>query len=236
VKLGVNVDHIATLRQVRQIDDPDPVEAMKICEKAGCDSIVCHLREDRRHIQDKDVFRLKKEITTKFNLEMCIAKKIVDIACVVCPEMVTLVPEKRQELTTEGGLDILSQKNEIKDVITRLSEKNIQVSLFIDPEKKIIEASKEIGAKIIEIHTGEYANALTREEKNYQLQRISSSVDLAITLGLEVNAGHGLNYENVNEIAEFSQINELNIGHSIIAYAIFYGLENAVKKMKSLIS
>jgi pyridoxine 5-phosphate synthase len=236
MKLGVNIDHIATLRQARLGQHPDPVEAMRLCEKAGCDSIVCHLREDRRHILDNDVYRLKGEVTTKLNLEMCIAKEIVDIACDVVPFQATLVPEKRKELTTEGGLNVLAQKKEIKAAIKRLEEKGIEVSLFIDPEEDIIASSKEVGARIIEIHTGEYANAKTREEKNLQLERIVKAVDFGISLGLEVNAGHGLDYENVHDIVDISDINELNIGHSIVAYASLYGMENAVRKMKGLIS
>jgi pyridoxine 5-phosphate synthase len=234
-KLGVNVDHIATLRQARRGEFPDPVFAASVCEKAGCDSIVVHLREDRRHINDSDVERLKKEVKTRFNLEMSIAAEIVDIACILKPHQATLVPERRQELTTEGGLDIISNKNRIKKAVKRLSEADIGVSLFIDPDKRQIAQAPEVGAGIIEIHTGGYADSKSASQKNRELEKIVKAADFAKSLHLEVNAGHGLDYDNVKPIAGIPGINELNIGYSIICRSVFSGLDKAVREMLELI-
>lgn len=234
-KLGVNVDHIATLRQARRGFFPDPVYAAAVCERSGCDSIVAHLREDRRHINDRDIRRLKKTVKTKFNLEMSIAPEIVDIACGIKPHQVTLVPEKRRELTTEGGLDVFGHQEKLKRVIFKLSSRGIEVSIFIDPDKKQISAVPRTGAGIIELHTGRYAEAKTKAQRQGRFQEIVKAVEFARGLGLRVNAGHGLDYENVRMIAGIEGIEELNIGYSIICNSVFWGLENAVKKMRGLI-
>ena len=230
-KLGVNVDHIATLRQARKGKFPDPVYAAGLCEAAGCDSIVAHLREDRRHINDNDVKRLRKAVKTRFNLEMAIASEIVEIACRVKPDQATLVPEKREELTTEGGLDIAANKNGLKRAIKRLADSGIEVSLFIDPDKKQIASVPEVGAKIIEIHTGRYADAKNKSQQAQRLAEIIRAVDFAQSLGLIVNAGHGLDYNNVKSVAGIRAIAELNIGYSIICRSVFIGLEPAVREM-----
>ncbi|MDP3792006.1 MAG: pyridoxine 5'-phosphate synthase [Candidatus Omnitrophota bacterium] len=234
-KLGVNIDHVATIREARRIFYPDPVEAAAICEEAGCDSIVCHLREDRRHIKDADVKRLRATVITRLNLEMSIAEEIVNIACAVKPDQATLVPEKRKELTTEGGLDVVKYEKKIASVIRRFEKNGIQTSLFIDPSKKQIEASKKAGAKIIELHTGEYANAKSAAAAKGELKRIANAAEHALALDIEVNAGHGLNYDNVREVASIEGINELNIGHSIVARAVLIGLRQAVEDMLELI-
>ena len=233
-KLGVNIDHIATLRQARKGQFPDPVYAASICEKAGCDSIVAHLREDRRHINDNDIRRLRQSVKTRFNLEMSISAEIVDITCLVKPHQATLVPEKRKELTTEGGLDILKQKSKIKKVVKKLTESGIEVSLFIDPDKKQISAVSETGAKIIELHTGRYAEAKTQNQRNKLLLELTKAASFAQSLGLKVSAGHGLDYSNTQAVAQIPEIDELNIGYSIICRAIFTGLETAVKEMLQL--
>lgn len=235
-KLGVNVDHIATLRQARRGKFPDPVIAAAICERAGCDSIVAHLREDRRHINDSDVKRLRKEVKTRFNLEMSIAPRIVGIACQVRPHQATLVPERRRELTTEGGLDIAAHKNRIKKAIRRLTDAGIAVSIFIDPDRRQIEAAAGVGAKIIEIHTGSYAESNAAGKKARELEKIIKAADFAKGLGLEVNAGHGLDYDNVKPIAEIPGVHELNIGYSIICRSVFTGLETAVRQMLELVN
>jgi len=234
-KLGVNIDHVATIREARGISYPDPVTAAAICEEAGCDSIVCHLREDRRHIKDDDVRRLRKIVTTRLNLEMSIAKDIVDIACMVRPDQTTLVPEKRRELTTEGGLDVVKYGKRIAPVIELFTQKGIETSLFIGPSKIQIAASKRAGAKIVELHTGEYANARNAAIMSKELKRIENAAEYALSLGLEVNAGHGLNYANVKGIARIDGINELNIGHSIISRAVLVGLRQAIEEMLELI-
>lgn len=233
-KLGVNVDHIATLRQARRGKFPDPVFAAGICERAGCDSIVAHLREDRRHINDSDVKRFKKEVKTRFNLEMSIAPAIVEIACRVKPHQATLVPERRQELTTEGGLDIAANKSRIKKAVRRLSGAGIEVSLFIDPDIRQIRAAPLVGAKIIELHTGRYADSKGARQKR-ELEKIVKAADFAESLGLTVNAGHGLDYDNVKPIAEIGGVYELNIGYSIICRSVFAGLDGAVRQMLELI-
>jgi pyridoxine 5-phosphate synthase len=234
-KLGVNIDHVATIREARGIEYPDPVEAAAICESAGCDSIVCHLREDRRHIKDADVRRLRKTVGTRLNLEMSVAKDIVGIACKVKPDQVTLVPEKRKELTTEGGLDVVRYKKTISGVVKTLKKSGIETSLFIDPSVRQIDASRETGALIIEIHTGEYANAKNASAFSGELEKIKRASRYARSLGLEVNAGHGLNYENTRPVAEIAGINELNIGHSIVARAVMVGLTQAVEEMLELV-
>lgn len=233
-KLGVNIDHIATLRQARKGTFPDPLYAASICEKAGCDSIVAHLREDRRHINDNDIKRLKQGVKTRFNLEMSLAQEIVDIACVIKPDQVTLVPEKRRELTTEGGLDILKQKSKIKETVKKLTGNGMQVSLFIDPDKKQISAASETGAKIIELHTGTYAGAKSQRQRNKLLLELVNAASFARSLSFIVSAGHGLDYDNVQEVSRIPGIEELNIGYSIVCRGIFTGLETAVKEMLRL--
>lgn len=236
VKLGVNIDHVATLRQARGGVEPDPVRAALLSEKAGCNSIVAHLREDRRHINDDDVRRLKKEIKTFLNLEMSINADIVKAAIAVKPHQSTLVPEKRREITTEGGLDILANPRNISDVVHVLRSKEIRVSLFIDPKNAQVEAAAKTGARIIEIHTGRYSNAVGAKQKEKEFRAIASAVEFAMSLGLTVNAGHGLDYDNAARIAAISGIEELNIGHSIISRAVFSGIESAVKDMARLIA
>ena len=233
--LGVNIDHIATLRQARGTCYPSLIDAAKICESSGADSITLHLREDRRHIQDKDVEELKFSLTTKMNLEMAATDEMLEIATKILPEDCCLVPEKRQELTTEGGLDVLSQLGRIKEVCSELSTNNIKASLFIDPDNYQIEAAVECGAPIIEIHTGHYADASSAAEMQKELQKISEACAYADSLGLQVNAGHGLTLENTKAIAEINSVVELNIGHSIISRALFVGLGAATSEMKQLI-
>ena len=233
--LGVNIDHIATLRQARGTRYPSLIDAAKICESSGADSITLHLREDRRHIQDQDVEELKSSLTTKMNLEMAATDEMLEIATKILPEDCCLVPEKRQELTTEGGLDVLSQLGRIKEVCSELSTNNIKASLFIDPDNYQIEAAVECGAPIIEIHTGHYADASSAAEMQKELQKISEACAYAHSLGLQVNAGHGLTLENTKAIAEINSVEELNIGHSIISRALFVGLGAATSEMKQLI-
>ena len=229
--LGVNIDHIATLRQARREKDPDPIAAARLCEKAGAHSIVAHLREDRRHIQDKDIVELKKAVRTRFNMEMSINPEIVAIACRVKPHQATLVPERRQELTTEGGLDVMKHFARVKNAVHKLQNKGIEVSLFIAPNKQQIKKSKEAGVGIIEIHTGHYALG----KNNQELKKIQEATRYAQSLGIVVNAGHGLNYNNAQAIARIEGMRELNIGHSIISRAAFVGLEKAVKEMLKII-
>ncbi len=235
-RLGVNVDHVATVRQARRAAEPDPVRAAGICEMAGCHSIVTHLRHDRRHINDRDVGLLKKTVRTRFNLEMAAIKEIVEVACKVKPDQATLVPEKRQELTTEGGLNVTASKSRLAKVIKRLKKNGILVSLFIDPNRAQIKASRDLAADSVEIHTGLYANAKKPRERKIELKKISESVQYALELGLRANAGHGLTYENVKAIADIPGIEELNIGHSIISRAVLVGLEKAVRDMLALIT
>jgi pyridoxine 5-phosphate synthase len=234
-KLGVNIDHVATLREARKIFYPDPVVAAVMCEEAGCDSIVCHLREDRRHIKEEDVMRLRETVSTRFNLEMSMAPDIVSIACSVKPDQATLVPEKRKELTTEGGLDIVKHKRRVSAVIKKLRESGVETSLFIEPSKAQIKASADSGARIIELHTGAYANAKSARAARKELGIVSGAVKYALSLGLEVNAGHGLNYRNSRDVAHIDGINELNIGHSIVSRAVIAGMKQAVYEMLELI-
>lgn len=233
-KLGVNIDHVATLRQARLGKFPDPVYAAILCEKGGADSIVAHLREDRRHIQDKDIQLLRKKINTKLNLEMSIVPEILKIACKIKPFQATLVPEKRMELTTEGGLNVAANFKKICAAVEKLKRSGILVSLFIDPDKKQIDLAKKSGAKIIELHTGRYADAKNAREKKKFFNQIKQAVDYAKTQKLIVNAGHGLDYVNTKPIAKIKGINELNIGYSIICKALFVGLFKAVKEMKGM--
>lgn len=234
-KLAINVDHIATIRQARGIEEPDPVTGAAICELAGASGIVIHLREDRRHIQDRDVYLLRETVKTKLNLEMGANDEIIDIALDVQPDLVTLVPEKREELTTEGGLDVYSQKSKIGSVVEQMNNKNIPVSIFSDPDEKQIVASKEIGATFIELHTGRYCDAMSEQEQEKEFQMIANGVKIASDLGLRVCGGHGLNYNNTAPIASLKEIEELSIGHSIISRSIFTGLEKAVKDMLDII-
>lgn len=231
VKLGVNIDHVATLREARRTYEPSPLEAARICETAGCDSIVCHLREDRRHINDADVAALRKSVKSRLNLEMSIAPEIVRIACRLGPDQATLVPEKRREVTTEGGLDVAAHETRVRAAVKKLAGAGVDVSLFINPTSRQIDASARTGARIVELHTGEYANAATAEAGARELGRLKKAAAYAASRGLEVNAGHGLNYLNVRPVARIAGMNELNIGHSIISRAVFCGIGQAVRQM-----
>jgi pyridoxine 5-phosphate synthase len=235
MRLTVNIDHIATLREARGGVEPDPVTAAQICEMAGAEGIVCHLREDRRHINDRDLRLLRETVKTKLDLEMAATEEIIKIAIETLPELVTLVPEKRQELTTEGGLDIRGHKHYLRDVVKELQRHEIAVSLFVDPVRDQIEASHEIGADKIEIHTGEYANARNEREQRERLEVVHTVAELAAELGLGINAGHGLNYVNIKPIRKILQIEEVSIGHALISRAVFVGLERAVKEMLELL-
>lgn len=234
--LGVNIDHIATLRQARGTTYPDPIHAAAVSEHAGASGITIHLREDRRHIQDRDVYVLAKTIKTRMNLEMAVTDEMIDIAAEVKPEFVCLVPEKREELTTEGGLDVKGQIDKVTDAVTRLSAIGAKVSLFIDADEAQIDASVASGAPYIEIHTGHYADAVSEEDQQQELAKIIHGVQYAASKGLIVNAGHGLHYHNVKPIAAIKEIYELNIGHAIIARASIDGLEKAVRDMKTLMN
>lgn len=234
IYLGVNIDHVATVRNARGTSYPDPVHAAEIAERAGADGITIHLREDRRHIQDRDVRILRETIQTRMNLEMAVTDEMVQIALEIKPEFVCLVPEKREELTTEGGLDVLGQLDKVKAATEQLSAAGIQVSLFIDADEKQIDAAKLCGAPYIELHTGHYAEARSESERQAELAKISSAARYATQLGIKVNAGHGLTYQNVSPIAAIPEIYELNIGHSIIGRAVFDGLAKAVTDMKNI--
>jgi pyridoxine 5-phosphate synthase len=233
--LAINVDHIATIRQARGITEPDPVTAAAICELAGAQGIVVHLREDRRHIQDRDVFLLRQTVKTKLNLEMGAAREIIEIALDLKPDMVTLVPEKRQELTTEGGLNVTGQKKKLANVIEQMTKANIPVSLFIDPESKQIKTSHEIGATFVEIHTGRYCDAQNDKDRDQEFELIAAAAQQAFELGLQVNAGHGLDYRTTSRVAALPTIEELSIGHAIIARAVIVGLEKAVREMNDIV-
>ena len=234
IRLAVNVDHVATLREARGASEPDPVLAAGICELAGAQGIVVHLREDRRHIQDRDVRLLRQTVKTRLNLEMGATQEIIKFALTVKPDMVTLVPEKRKELTTEGGLNVAGQKKKLKTAIGRMKDAGIPVSLFIDPDSRQIRAAKEIGATFVEIHTGRYADAASEEERDQEFELIAASAEEAYEAGLKVNAGHGLNYVNTMRIASLDTIEELSIGHAIMARAIIVGLDQAVREMLGL--
>jgi pyridoxine 5-phosphate synthase len=234
-RLGVNIDHVATLRQARGVRYPDPVTAAGIVELAGADGIVAHLREDRRHMQDRDIHLLRDVIQTQFNLEMAATQEMVRIALSVKPDVVTLVPEKREELTTEGGLNVVKFLKPLKTAIRRLQRGGIAVSVFVDPERDQIKASEETGANAIEIHTGHYCDARTPSEEKKELKKILDAVEEASHRNLRIAAGHGLHYNNVGQIAEIREIEELNIGHSIVARSVFVGLGQAVREMIALI-
>lgn len=233
--LGVNIDHVATVRQVRSGIEPEPAYAAFICQAAGADSIVIHLREDRRHIKERDIYILREIVKVKLNLEMSVAQDIVDIACRVKPAQATLVPEKREEITTEGGLDIESHAKRIGQVLSKLKNNRIAASVFIDPDRKQIDAAKKLGVKIVELHTGRYANAVDKASQDAYFKEIEKASHYARACGLCVCAGHGLNYYNVSRIAKIEGIEELNIGYSIVCRAVLVGLERAVKEMKTLI-
>ncbi|MCK5499550.1 MAG: pyridoxine 5'-phosphate synthase [Gammaproteobacteria bacterium] len=232
--LGVNIDHIATLRQARLTRYPDPVHAALLAEQAGADSITVHLREDRRHIQERDIDLLRQVMLTQMNLEMAITENMLAFAEKVKPEFCCLVPESREELTTEGGLDVVGQISKAKQACERLKAAGIRVSLFIDADDKQINAARDVGAEVIELHTGHFADAEYGKKTGIELAKIISGVEQAISLGLKVNAGHGLNYQNVSRIAQIPDIDELNIGHGIIARAVFTGLGEAVKEIKTI--
>jgi pyridoxine 5-phosphate synthase len=234
-KLGLNVDHIATVRQARGGIEPDPVTAAALGELGGAEGITIHLREDRRHIQDRDLEILRRTVKTKLNLEMAATQEMVRIALKTKPEQVTLVPEKRQELTTEGGLDVILNLKSITDAVKRLRDGGICVSLFIDPNQEQVKAANKSGADAIEIHTGAYAEAITWKEQERELEVIDTAIKLARKVGLGINAGHGLNYVNIKALAAIGGIEEYNIGHSIIARAMLVGLDRAVKDMVELI-
>jgi pyridoxine 5-phosphate synthase len=234
ILLGVNIDHIATLRQARLTRYPDPVEAVYAAENGGADGITIHLREDRRHIQERDVEMIQQIVLTRLNLEMAVTDFMIKYAEKIRPVHVCLVPEKREELTTEGGLNVIGDEARVRDACQHLAKSGIEVSLFIDPDFEQIEAAVRCGAPTIELHTGTYADAKTAQERHAELNRIIAAARFAEQAGLIVNAGHGLNYQNTQAIAEIPQINELNIGHAIISRAFFMGLEAAVREMKRL--
>ena len=227
-RLYINIDHVATLRQARRAREPDPVEAASVCESAGADGITAHLREDRRHIQDDDIEKLKKSVKTYFNLEMACVAEMLELARRLKPEQVTLVPERREEITTEGGLDIVSDPARIRNAVEALSGAGIRVSLFIDPTRIAVEQSKKLGVPAIELHTGSYSH---HPDSEATLDALRDSARLAADLGLAVHAGHGLNLRNVAAVAAIPEIEELNIGHSIVSRALFVGLDRAVREM-----
>lgn len=235
-KLSVNIDHVATLREARKGNEPDPIMAAILAELAGADGITIHLREDRRHINDRDLYLLKETVKTKLNLEMANTKEIIDIACKLKPDQVTLVPEKREEITTEGGLDIVSKADEVAKGINKFHNTGIMVSLFIDPEEKQVKMAKSLGADIVEINTGRYSVYYKSPQERDELKNIKIAVNTANEVGLIINAGHGLNYKNIINIArENKVINEYNIGHSIISRAVLTGMEKAVRDMIAVI-
>ena len=235
IKLGLNIDHVATLRQVRGTNYPNVVRAALICEEAGADAITLHLREDRRHIQDEDVKILRGMLQTRMNLECAVTDEMIENALRIKPHDICLVPERREELTTEGGLDVVRHYEAVRTATQRCGEAGIRVSLFIDADEKQLDAAKKAGAPVVEIHTGKYADADSVAEREHELARIRQAVAHGHALGLQVNAGHGLNYHNVQPIVAIPHIAELNIGHAIIAEAVFIGLEQAVKNMKVLL-
>jgi pyridoxine 5-phosphate synthase len=234
--LGVNIDHVATIRQARQTVEPDPVAAAVLAELGGADGITVHLREDRRHIQDRDVRLLRQTVRSHLNLEMAATSEMVAIALEIKPDYITLVPERRQEVTTEGGLNILGQSDRLRQMVAQLQGAGIPVSLFIDPDPAQILASAQVGAKLIELHTGRYAEAPDPQHRIQELKGLAQACEQAIALGLRVNAGHGLTYWNVAAIAQLPGMEELNIGHTIISRAVLVGLERAVAEMKHAIS
>jgi pyridoxine 5-phosphate synthase len=234
-RLAVNVDHVATLRQARGIDEPDPVIAAGLAELAGADGIICHLREDRRHINDRDLRLLRETIKTKLNMEMAAVDEMVDIALKTKPDLITLVPERREELTTEGGLDVKAQPDHYKSVVERLKAVGIEVSFFVDPDKEQVKAAHQCGADIVEIHTGHYSEGVSKEEATERFMRIAAAIESAADLELGISAGHGLNYINIKRFQALAQIEEYSIGHSIVARAVLVGLERAVREMVELV-
>ncbi|MBC7405519.1 MAG: pyridoxine 5'-phosphate synthase [Cytophaga sp.] len=234
IELGVNIDHIATLRNARGTSYPDPLQAALLAEEAGADCITLHMREDRRHIKDSDVERIRPRLITRMNLETAVTQEMLDFACRLRPQDVCLVPERREELTTEGGLDVIKYFSQVKSAVKQLQTEGIRVSLFIDSEINQIQAADESGATVIEIHTGRYADASTRAEQDREFQRVRRGILEGVKRGLKVNAGHGLHYTNVQAIAEIAEITELNIGHAIVAQAVFVGWAKAVSDMKSI--
>jgi len=234
ILLGVNIDHVATIRQARKTNEPDPVWAAAQAELGGADQITVHLREDRRHILDRDLRLLKETVAVRLNLECAISEEMIQIACQTKPEQVCLVPENRQEVTTEGGLDVLGQSDSVKRAVSRLADAGIEVSIFVDPDKAQLEACKEVGAPAVELHTGGYAEA-KGEKVQKQLDNLFDCSAFTVDLGLRLNAGHGLTYRNVLPVAAIPKMEELNIGHSIVARSVFVGMKEAVAEMKSLI-
>ncbi|HEX5103913.1 MAG TPA: pyridoxine 5'-phosphate synthase [Pirellulaceae bacterium] len=232
-ELGVNIDHVATIRQARKTYEPDPVAAAVLCELAGADAITIHLREDRRHIQDRDVRVLRETVTIKLNLELSVADEIVGIACQVQPQQATIVPERREEITTEGGLDVVTHRAATAKAIERLREAGISVSLFLDPDPRQIELARQLGADAVELHTGQYALA-SGAAQHQQLVALTTAGKLICDLGMHLHAGHGLNYRNVVPVARIPQMRELNIGHSIVSRAVLVGFDRAVREMKAL--
>jgi len=237
MRLFVNIDHVATVRQARRTDEPDPVRAAVLAELGGADGITVHLREDRRHVQDRDVRLLMETARTGVNLELAAASEILDMACALRPMQVTLVPEKREEITTEGGLDLSGARTrkELEEALARLTAQGIRTSLFIDAEESAVRASVDLGVDAVELHTGEYANARTADERKVQLRRLEEAARLSRALGLDVHAGHGLTYENVGPVAAIEELEELNIGHSIVSRALFTGMERAVRDMADIV-
>ncbi len=235
-RLGVNVDHVATLRQARRAAYPDPVAAALLAELAGADQITVHLREDRRHVQDRDLEVLRRTVASRLNLEMAAVPSMVEVACRVRPDVATLVPERRQELTTEGGLDVAGRLEEVRAATAALRQAGIEVSLFVDPDLAQVRAAREVGADAVEIHTGRYCDAPEGRERERELQRVIAAAESAAAQGLRVAAGHGLHYRNVLPVAAVPQITELNIGHSIVAQAVLVGFERAVREMKELLA
>ncbi|MEZ5063297.1 MAG: pyridoxine 5'-phosphate synthase [bacterium] len=235
MRLGVNVDHVATVREARRGREPDPVTAALLCEESGADQITVHLREDRRHIQDRDVRLLREVVKTTLNLEMAVSEEIVAVALAVRPDTATLVPERREELTTEGGLDVVSGSERIAGTVRRLREAGVRVSLFIDPDQRQVEEALRVGAQAVEFHTGQYAHARGEEPIRAELDRVSDAARLASKIGLEPLAGHGLDYRNVVPLAQIREIEEVNIGHSIVSRAVMVGLAEAVREMKAIL-
>ncbi len=232
IRLGVNIDHVATVRQARRAAEPDPVAAAVLALLGGADGITVHLREDRRHIQDRDVRLLRQVVTNRLNLEMSVADEIVAIACAVKPDEATLVPERRQELTTEGGLDVVAHQKSVEKAMQQLRQSGIDVSLFVDPDTRQIEMAHVLGAKAVEIQTARYSEARTAADRQRELDALRQATDIARQLGLHVHMGHGLNYENVGHVARLAGVEELNIGHSIVSRAVLVGMERAVREMK----
>jgi pyridoxine 5-phosphate synthase len=235
-RLGVNVDHVATLRQSRRTTYPDPVQAAMLAELAGADQITIHLREDRRHIQERDLAVLRKTVQTRLNLEMAATQEMVKIAFETKPDSCTLVPERREELTTEGGLDVAANRDTLRKVVKTLKDAEIKVSIFVDPDMDQIRAAHRVEADVVEIHTGRYADARLAQDRRRELARVVDVAKAAAKLGLEVAAGHGLNYQNVHPVAAVPEIEELNIGHAIVGHAIMVGMERAVREMRELLA